>query len=48
LLWDAQEAGQAQLATKADPGELYVKIDGVAAELNAKTELRPSSGRNSP
>ncbi len=38
LLWDAQEAGQAQLATKADLGALDVKIGGVAAELNAKID----------
>ena len=38
LLRDAQEAGQGQLATKADLGALEVKIDGVAAELNAKID----------
>ena len=38
LLRDAQEAGQGQLATKADLGALDVKIDGVAAELNAKID----------
>lgn len=38
LLRDAQEAGLAQLATKADLGTLDIKIDGVAAELSAKIE----------
>jgi hypothetical protein len=38
LLRSAQVAGQAQLATKADLGALYVKIDGVAATLSAKID----------
>ena len=58
LLRDAREAGQVQLATKSDLGALEVKIDGVAAELNAtglrpcsmprSTELCLTSGRNLP
>ena len=34
VLRGAQEAGQAQLATKADVAALDAKIDGVAAELD--------------